>query len=133
MTNLRTHRLLFFLAAVSAATALTGTVAYATCQEGEKGDVKVELTPDKWHGFSKQKQTFTVKNSGTLELTALEISLISPKNGLVMTSKTCGKTLAVGATCNVTVECVKQDEASLSAIQYTPFTMDTSVLQCLVI
>lgn len=135
MTSLRAHRFLIFVTALAMVSAFTGAVASATCGGGEEGgETDVELTPDKWHAFFEQEQTFTVKNSGTVNITSLTVSLISPEGGLKITHNTCGSTLGVGATCTVTVECLKQDEASLSAIVHSPaFAIDTSVLQCTVI
>jgi hypothetical protein len=134
MRSLRGRRLLILVTAVVAATALTGAVASATCGGGGGGEgatYALDVTPSTWDGFYTQEKTFTVKNIGQDAITELVISLLG--SGLKITNNTCGKTLAVGAACNVTVECLKQDEdVPLSAIQYSPLVADTAILHCTV-
>lgn len=130
MQGLRVRRLLLFVIAIATATALTGAVAYATCGGGEGGKGGLEVSPDTWDGFYTGSKTFTVKNTGTVNITSLTISLIS-SGGLQITSKTCGSSLSAGASCSVTVKCLKQEEdAALSAIAHSPIAIDTSVLHC---
>jgi FtsP/CotA-like multicopper oxidase with cupredoxin domain len=81
------------------------------------------LTPGSWsfgtiaRRTTSPSQTFTLSNNGTATLSITSIGLAGANPGqFIITSRTCGNTLAAGATCNVSVAFAPTGRNAYSAL-----------------
>ena len=113
-------------------TGIGATVAYGTCGGGE-GSTGLTVSPDEWvFGGAGTTKAFTVKNTGTgagANISDLEVKILSGQ--FEITGTTCTNNLAGGASCSVTVKCLKNSPNSglLQARSAAKFTEGSAELK----